>query len=64
MLTICLPMRRLVLVLALFADLVAIRCEAAVPVYGYRVVATYPHSIDSYTEGFSIWMGCFMRVPG
>jgi len=64
MLTICLPMRRLVLVLALFAGLVAIRCEAAVPVYGYRVVATYPHSADSYTEGFFYLDGMFYEGTG
>ena len=28
------------------------RSARAAPVYGYRVVATYPHSTDSYTEGF------------
>jgi hypothetical protein len=24
----------------------------AAPIYGYRVVATFPHSTESYTEGF------------
>ena len=27
-------------------------CEGATPVEGYKVIATYPHSTSSYTEGF------------
>jgi len=35
-----------------------------VPVYGYRVVATYPHSADSYTEGFFYLDGMFYEGTG
>jgi glutaminyl-peptide cyclotransferase len=42
------------LLVALLMGMMALRCGAAVPVYGYKVVATYPHSTESYTEGFSI----------
>jgi glutamine cyclotransferase len=34
------------------------------PVYGYRVVATYPHSTDSYTEGFFYLHGVFYESIG
>lgn len=34
----------------------------AAPICGYRIVAKYSRSTDSYTEGFSIWMNCFMRA--
>ena len=34
------------------------------PVYGYRVVATYPHSTDSYTEGFFYLDGIFYESVG
>ena len=31
------------------------------PVYGYRVVAKFPHSTESYTEGFFYRDGMFMK---
>ena len=37
---------------------------AAVPVAGYRVVARYPHSTDSYTEGFFYLDGLFYEGTG
>jgi len=37
---------------------------SAAPVYGYRVVATYPHSTDSYTEGFFYLDGIFYESVG
>jgi glutamine cyclotransferase len=36
----------------------------AAPVYGYRVVARYPHSTDSYTEGFFSRDGLFYEGTG
>ena len=39
-------------------------CLAAAPVYGYTVVATYPHSTDSYTEGFFYRDGLFYEGTG
>lgn len=50
--------------LTLFAGLTAVRCQAAVPIYGYRVVATYPHSTESYTEGFFYLDGLFYEGTG
>ena len=37
---------------------------AAVPVYGYKVVAVYPHSTSSYTEGFFYLNGLFYEGTG
>ena len=37
---------------------------AAAPVMGYKVVATYPHSTDSYTEGFLYLDGLFYEGTG
>ncbi len=39
-------------------------CTAATPVDGYKVVATYPHSTDSYTEGFFYRDGLFYEGTG
>ena len=53
--------------LALIAGFVALCCQAAVrtaPVDGYKVVATYPHSTDSYTEGFFYRDGLFYEGTG
>ena len=41
-----------------------VQCEAAAPVAGYRVVATYPHSTASYTEGFFYLNGLFYEGTG
>ena len=38
--------------------------EAATPVYGYKVVAIYPHSTTSYTEGFFYSNGLFYEGTG
>jgi glutaminyl-peptide cyclotransferase len=40
------------------------RCLAATPVYGYKVVARLPHSIQSYTEGFFYLDGLFYEGTG
>jgi glutamine cyclotransferase len=50
---------RLLLLLAT----VSMRCVAA-PVYTYKVVATYPHSTSSYTEGFFYLNGLFYESTG
>ncbi len=42
---------------------VSIRCVAA-PIYTYKVVATYPHSTSSYTEGFFYLNGLFYESTG
>jgi glutaminyl-peptide cyclotransferase len=42
-------MRRLLTLLVLWLATTA--CDAAVPVYGYRVVHVYPHDTSAYTEG-------------
>ncbi len=39
-------------------------CWAAAPVFGYRVVAKYPHSTASYTEGFFYLNGLFYEGTG
>ena len=36
----------------------------AAPIYSYKVVATYPHSTDSYTEGFFYLDGIFYEGIG
>ncbi len=45
----------------------AVGCQAApklAPVQGYRVVAKYPHSTESYTEGFFFKDGMFYEGTG
>jgi glutaminyl-peptide cyclotransferase len=37
---------------------------AVTPVYGFKVVATYPHSTGSYTEGFFYANGLFYEGTG
>ena len=46
----------------LFAQIVT--AQAAAPVEGYRVVARFPHSTDSYTEGFFFLNGMFYEGTG
>jgi len=47
-----------------FALLGAPQCRAATPIYGYKVVAKYPHSTSSYTEGFFYLNGVFYEGTG
>ena len=42
----------------------ALPAFASPPVYGYKVVATYPHSTSSYTEGFLYLNGLFYEGTG
>ncbi len=46
------------------ADTLAACSQAAVPVAGYEVVRTYPHSTESYTEGFFYRDGLFYEGTG
>jgi glutamine cyclotransferase len=47
-----------------FLSFICANYAGAAPVYGYRVVATYPHSTDSYTEGFFYVDGIFYESIG
>jgi glutamine cyclotransferase len=42
----------------------SVRSTAAAPVEGYTVVAQFPHSTDSYTEGFFYLDGLFYEGTG
>jgi glutaminyl-peptide cyclotransferase len=56
--------RRIALSFALAAYLLIVDCAAAAPTFGYKVVARYPHSTDSYTEGFFYLDGLFYEGVG
>ena len=59
------PSPKLAHLLTLAAALLAAGCtRAATPVFGYRVVATFPHSTDSYTEGLFFQNGLFYEGTG
>jgi glutamine cyclotransferase len=56
---------RLAASLALTACLLHVDCAAsAAPILSYKVVAEYPHSTDSYTEGFLYLDGLFYEGTG
>lgn len=59
-------MPRRIFYLASFAltILVHLSCASAAPVSGYKVVATYPHSTENYTEGFFYLDGLFYEGTG
>lgn len=54
---------RLLLRLVLLASLLASSAVAA-PVFGYKVIAKYPHATTSYTEGFLYLNGLFYEGTG
>ena len=56
--------RRLVSGIALLLCLSRLLSAATAPVDGYEVVAIYPHSTDSYTEGFFYRDGKFYEGTG
>src|SRR5271156_3358959 len=56
--------RGIALSFTLAAYLFIIDCAAAAPTLGYKVVARYPHSTDSYTEGFLYLSGLFYEGTG
>src|SRR6266404_404933 len=47
--------------LAFVCALLAGDPATAAPKYSYKVIATYPHSTESYTEGFLYLGGIFRR---
>jgi glutamine cyclotransferase len=49
--------------IALATAILITTCHAA-PIYTYKVVAKYPHSTDSYTEGFFYLNGLFYEGTG
>jgi glutamine cyclotransferase len=49
--------------LLVLLSVLSIHCFAA-PVYSYKVIAKYPHSTDSYTEGFFYLNGLFYESTG
>ena len=55
------PLRAVTLLAAVFT---ASNVLAAVPIDTYKVVATYPHSTQSYTEGFFYLDGLFYEGTG
>ena len=50
--------------LALAASFLSVDYAAAAPTMGYKVVARYPHSTESYTEGFLFLDGLFYEGTG
>jgi glutaminyl-peptide cyclotransferase len=56
--------RCIALSFALAACLLVADCAAAAPTLSYKVVARYPHSTDSYTEGFLYLNGLFYEGTG
>lgn len=51
-------------ILLALAAVLAVSASAAAPVSGYKVVAAYPHSTRSYTEGFFYRDGLFYEGTG
>jgi glutamine cyclotransferase len=56
--------RNLFLNLTLAISLLSGGYANAAPIYGYKVVARYPHSTESYTEGFFYLDGMFYEGTG
>ena len=57
-------LRPMPVILAFAACLLSVDCLAAAPTFGYKIVATYPHSTDSYTEGLLYLDGLFYEGTG
>src|ERR1700728_3660686 len=55
---------RVARVLLIVGTLGCVPAGNAAPVHGYRVVAKYPHSTESYTEGFFYLGGLFYEGTG
>ena len=53
-----------VCIFSLIAVILGAGSAIAAPVAGYKVVATYPHSTESYTEGFFYLDGLFYEGTG
>src|SRR5277367_4993035 len=58
------PAKRLAACLALAASVFQAAHAATAPTFGYKVVARYPHSTESYTEGFFYLDGLFYEGTG
>jgi glutaminyl-peptide cyclotransferase len=56
--------RRLAAALGLAACFLTTYCAPAAPILGYKIVAKYPHSTESYTEGFFYLDGLFYEGTG
>src|SRR5271168_2187852 len=56
--------RNVALSLSLVVALFGGRSASGAPIDGYKVVAKYPHSTDSYTEGFLCLNGMFWEGTG
>jgi glutaminyl-peptide cyclotransferase len=56
--------KRFVTCVTLAASLLSVDCAAAAPIMSYKVVAEYPHSTESYTEGFLYLDGLFYEGTG
>lgn len=52
------------LILSLTGLLFSLSVANGAPVHGYKIVATYPHSTESYTEGFFYLGGLFYEGTG
>ncbi|MEO7066149.1 MAG: glutaminyl-peptide cyclotransferase [Rhodanobacter sp.] len=52
------------LVVTFILLLVTTACQAAIPVYGYKIVHTYPHSTSAYTEGLFYKNGFLYESTG
>jgi glutamine cyclotransferase len=58
------PLRRCLVGGVALLALSCVSCAAGAPVSGYRVVAKFPHSTESYTEGFLYIDGLFYEGTG
>lgn len=56
--------RNVFLSLTLVLSLLSGGSAKAAPIYGYKIVAKYPHSTDSYTQGFLYLNGMFYEGTG
>jgi glutaminyl-peptide cyclotransferase len=59
-----LEMRRLKLCFVLLALTPALASQAAVPVYGFEIVHTYPHDVSAFTEGLFYLNGVLYESTG
>jgi glutamine cyclotransferase len=57
-------MRLLTLTLLLSTTIWAVACRAAVPVYGFEIVHTYPHDTSAFTEGLFYLNGYLYESTG
>jgi len=58
------PAKRFAACLTLAISLFPVNHASAAPIQGYKVVAKYPHSTESYTEGFFYLDGLFYEGTG